>query len=165
MEETIGRCAVCGATKELVHDMTNPYSVEGRRRPCVCFDCWRGTRWKDMKNWYLSSLAVLFVALLPVLTAIMLLLYILFFRNRPHWDDRSGLYLFLYFPTMFSVGAIPQAICQLWMMRRYGPRLELMRRWVRSVMELVPLALWGLTALLALLAFVLVSEGKIVMKW
>jgi len=160
-----GQCKICGAKNTLVHDMRNPYSAQRRQPESMCFECWRASSWKEMKKWYLSGLVALFLGLLPLLTATIWLVYALWWKHRPHWGDSKGFYLFLYIPAMISVGAVPQVICQLWLMSRYGPQLELMSCRLRPLVELLPLAIWGATVVLALFAFAYLWDGNVVVKW
>ena len=161
----MSQCKVCSAEKPLVHDMSNPYSPERSEAPSLCFDCWHTTGWKEMKKWYLSGLLALFIGLLPLMTLFMWLLYVIAWKHRAHWGNSKGLYLFIYIPTMLSLGTIPQLLCQLWLMSRYGPKLELMSSRIRFLFDLLPLALWGATGVLALIAFAYFWDGKITVRW
>ncbi len=117
-----------------------------------------------MKESYVSRLILAFVMLLPLLTGIAWLFYVLWVRHQPHWDSKLAFHLILFVPTMVTVGAVPQVLCQLWLMSRYGPLLELMPGWKRVFMEM-PILLWGITMVVALLVFILLSGHRVTMKW
>jgi hypothetical protein len=90
--------------------------------------------------------------------------YVLIWKHDRHFGSSRGFYMLLFIPTMMSVGTIPQVICDLWLMSRYGPRLELLpNRW-RHVIELATLALWGATGALAFFGFAYLFNGKITFK-
>ena len=162
----IAKCKVCGNTKGLVHDINGTLAYRCQLGPSVCFDCWRTGGWKELKRDYLESLAAVFLFMLPLLTGLMWLIYVLWWRRHdPHWDTPGGFALFLCLPAILAVGTIPQISCQLWLTSRYGPKLELMGGLSRFFMDMAPMALWALTSILAFFGFVYLREGRIPIEW
>jgi hypothetical protein len=130
----------------------------------VCINCWRADRWKSLRDFYLSVIPQAILVLLPVMTAFMWLIYVLWWKDRPHWGDNKGFYLFLYLPTMMTVGVVPLVLSQLWLISRFEPKLELLSSFSRFFLDKLPVVLYGLTCFLALFLFIYIWDGKVVIK-
>jgi hypothetical protein len=147
-----GQCAKCGSVAELVRDMRAP-RVDTTLVPTVCFQCWRSGSAREMKKWYLRVLPELFFVLLPLLTGAMWLFWKCLLKYNSHWNTKKGFWLWLYLPTMLSVGIVPFVFAQVCLILRYGPKLELISQPVRFLVDSIPAVLWGITTLGALIAF------------
>jgi len=154
------RCTRCGSVEVLVHDIKNPRCAAASLPPTVCFACWKASSAPGLRKWYLNVLLELLV-LCPLMTFVMWFLYEIWWKYREHWGDDCGFWLWIYLPTMMSVGIVPFVVTQIRLVMRYGPKLELVPRYIRPLVDGIPALLWGLSAFGALIAFTWVWNGRI----
>jgi hypothetical protein len=119
-----------------------------------------------MRRWYLLVFVELFLGLLPILTGLMWLVYVLWWKQRAHWGDAKGFHLFISFPAMFSVGIVPFVLSQMWLMNVWGPRFERASWWTRQLLEFLPPLLWAVTTVALFILFVrLQAPGTMMKLW